>query len=282
MCAEAPVSFYLITPQAHADRLAFLVRVMLRATFNNLMEDAQQDSRGRAKKHHLLLLLDEFPKLGALPFIENGLGEMAGYGLTAHLVCQSFNDVYKAYGQNTSLFDNMHVTCCFATSEPNSIRGIVTRAGRATEMCESFSAPSTIFGRAHYSRSLSEQRREILSQNDVRKLPATKQLLFVNNTKPILADKIRYYEDPWFKMVTTDYFHGRKASVRQGPDALDVPGRPEIDWLGVMPVMSAVVAATAADAVAAEASGRDAADDDEAFDAALRSLQDDDFEAARA
>ncbi|WP_158912731.1 type IV secretory system conjugative DNA transfer family protein [Caulobacter sp. S45] len=268
VCAEAPVSFYLITPQAHADRLAFLVRVMLRATFNSLMEDAHLDSRGRAKKHHLLLLLDEFPKLGALPFIENGLGEMAGYGLTAHLVCQSFNDVYKAYGQNTSLFDNMHVTCCFATSEPNSIRGIVTRAGRATEMRESFSAPSTIFGRAHYSRSLSEQRREILSENDVRELPATQQLLFVNNTKPILADKLRYYEDPWFKTVTTDYFHGKRASVRQTPEALDVPARPPIDWIGVRPVGAVVRAATAADAAGAEAP------DDGAFQAALRPLDD--------
>jgi type IV secretion system protein VirD4 len=268
VCAEAPVSFYLITPQAHADRLAFLVRVMLRATFNSLMEDAHLDSRGRPKKHHLLLLLDEFPKLGALPFIENGLGEMAGYGLTAHLVCQSFNDVYKAYGQNTSLFDNMHVTCCFATSEPNSIRGIVTRAGRATEMRESFSAPSSIFGRAHYSRSLSEQRREILSENDVRELPATKQLLFVNNTKPILADKLRYYEDPWFKTVTTDYFHGKHASVAQTPETLDVPGRPQIDWLGVRPVGAVARAATAADAANAEAP------DDGAFQAAMRPLGD--------
>jgi type IV secretion system protein VirD4 len=266
VCAEAPVSFYLITPQAHADRLAFLVRVMLRATFNSLMEDAHLDSRGRAKKHHLLLLLDEFPKLGALPFIENGLGEMAGYGLTAHLVCQSFNDVYKAYGQNTSLFDNMHLTCCFATSEPNSIRGIVTRAGRATEMRESFSAPSTIFGRAHYSRSLSEQRREILSENDVRELPATKQLLFVNNTKPILADKLRYYEDPWFKTVTTDYFHGKRASVAQTAETLDVPGRPDIDWLGVRAVGAVARAATAADAARAEAP------DDADFQAALRPL----------
>ncbi len=266
VCADAPVSFYLITPQAHADRLAFLVRVMLRSTFNSLMEEAHLDSRGRPKKHHLLLLLDEFPKLGALPFIENGLGEMAGYGLTAHLVCQSFNDVYKSYGQNTSLFDNMHVTCCFATSEPNSIRGIVTRAGRATEMRESFSAPSTLFGRAHFSRSLSEQRREILSENDVRELPATKQLLFVNNTKPILADKLRYYEERWFKSVTTDYFHGKRASLKQSAKQLDVPARPQIDWLGVRPVTETERAATAADAVQHDVAS------ETAFDTALKPI----------
>lgn len=251
LCAEHPMSLYLITPQAHADRLAFLVRVMLRSTFNSLMEDPHTDNRGRPKKHRALLLLDEFPKLGALPFIENGLGEMAGYGLTAQLVCQSFNDVYKAYGAHTSLFDNMHITVAFATSEPNSIKGVMQRAGKATEMRESFSAPRSVLGRGAYTRSISEQRRDILAENDVRELSAKKQFLFVNNTKPILADKLRYYEDPWFRSVTTDYFGGRKATFKQTRATLDVPTKPVIDWLGVRAV-DEPKAATLADAKSAE------------------------------
>ena len=110
VCSEAPVSFYIITPQAHADRLAFLVRVFTRQTINSLMEDEHADSRRRKKRHRLLLLLDEFPKLGSLPFLENAMGEMAGYGITAHLICQSFNDVFSKYGDKTPLFDNMHIT----------------------------------------------------------------------------------------------------------------------------------------------------------------------------
>src|SRR6201996_4693187 len=106
VCSEAPVSFYIITPQAHADRLAFLVRVFTRQTINSLMESEHADSRRRRKRHRLLMMLDEFPKLGALPFLENAMGEMAGYGLTAHLVCQSFNDVFSRYGDKTPLFDN--------------------------------------------------------------------------------------------------------------------------------------------------------------------------------
>src|ERR1700761_4217007 len=110
VCSEAPVSFYINTPQAHADRLAFLVRVFARQTINRLMESEHADSRRRRKRHRLLMMLDEFPKLGALPFLENAMGEMAGYGLTAHLVCQSFNDVFSRYGDKTPLFDNMHIT----------------------------------------------------------------------------------------------------------------------------------------------------------------------------
>ena len=239
VCSKAPVSFYMITPQAHADRLAFLVRVFTRQTINSLMESEHVDSRGRAKRHRLLLMLDEFPKLGSLPFLENAMGEMAGYGITAHLICQSFNDVFSKYGDRTPLFDNMHITAAFATSEPTSIEKVVRRAGKALEMRESYSDPRTLFGRAHRSTSQSEQQRYILSEEDVRGLDDRKQFLFVNNCKPILADKIRYYEEPFFQDRTGDYFHGVPANVRQSRGKADLPGTASIDWKGVRPVKAA-------------------------------------------
>jgi len=236
VCSTAPVSFYIITPQAHADRLAFLVRVFTRQTINSLMESEHTDSRGRRKRHRLLLLLDEFPKLGALPFLENAMGEMAGYGITAHLICQSFNDVFSKYGDKTPLFDNMHITAAFATSEPTSIEKVTRRAGKALELRDSFSDPRTLFSRAHRSTSQSEQQRYILSEEDVRGLDDRQQFLFVNNCKPIRADKIRYYEEPFFQARTGDYFHGQLAAYQQKPGAADLPGPAHIDWLGVRAV----------------------------------------------
>ena len=157
------------------------MRVFTRQTINSLMESEHADSRRRRKRHRLLLLLDEFPKLGALPFLENAMGEMAGYGITAHLICQSFNDVFSKYGDKTPLFDNMHITAAFATSEPTSIEKVTRRAGKALEMRDSFSDPRTLFSRAHRSTSQSEQQRYILSEEDVRGLDDRKQFLFVNN-----------------------------------------------------------------------------------------------------
>lgn len=235
-CAQNPVSFYLITPQAHADRLAFLVRVMLRQSLGSLMETIDEDSRGRPKRHRILMMLDEFPKLGALPFLENALGEMAGYGLSAHLICQSFNDVFKHYGAYTSIFDNCHVTAAFATSEPGSIERIVKRAGKSLEMRESFSDPRLLFGAGPRSRSQGEVERYVLAEQDVRALDGGKQFLFVNNAKPFLAEKIRYFEEPVFASRTRDFFHGERALFVQTPETLDVPGAPPIDWLGVVAV----------------------------------------------
>jgi len=234
VCSEAPVTFYITTPQAHADRLAFLVRIFMRQSINGLMEELHYDSRGRRKRHRLLMLLDEFPKLGGLPFLENALGEMAGYGITAHLICQSFNDVFSKYGDRTSLFDNMHITATFATSEPNSIKKVIERAGKSIEMRESFSNPRTLFSRANRTVSLGEQQRYILSEEDVRGQPVDEQFLFVNNAKPIIAKKIRYWKEPYFAKRCGDFFNEKPAAwVQRAGDADLPPGKTAIDWIGV-------------------------------------------------
>lgn len=248
VCSEAPVSLYITTPQAHADRLAFLVRIFMRQAINGLMEDIHHDSRGRRKKHRLLMMLDEFPKLGGLPFLENALGEMAGYGITAHLICQSFNDVFSKYGDRTSLFDNMHITATFATSEPNSIKKVIERAGKSMEMRASYSNPLTLFSRANRSVSLGEQQRYILSEEDVRGQDESEQFLFVNNAKPIVAKKIRYWEEPYFAERCGDFFNEKAAAFVQSPGKADLPpGAARIDWLGVRAIGASVAPGTQGD-----------------------------------
>lgn len=237
VCSEAPVSFYLQTPQAHADRLAFLVRVFTRQTINSLMENLTLDGRGRRKRHQLLMLLDEFPKLGALPFLENAMGEMTGYGITPHLVCQSFNDVFAKYGTQTAIFDNMHITAVCATSEPASIRKVIERAGKSRELRESYSEPRGFSARGQSSITRAEQQQYILSEEDVRALPRDEQYLFVNNCKPIRAKKIRYWNESSLALHSGDFFNGRPADFQQRAGNLDSPGKPKIDWLGVRAVV---------------------------------------------
>ena len=242
VCSENPVSFYLVTPMAHADRLAFLVRLMVRMTLGALMENLNHDNQGRAKRHRMLMVLDEFPKLGKLPFLQGAFGEMAGYGVSGMLVCQSFSDIFEAYGERTSFSDNIEITACFATSMPKNQLEIVQRAGKARELREGFSDPSTLLGSGHRTRSLSERREYILSEEDVRALPADQQFLFVQNSKPIVAKKIRYFAEPHFKPLATDIAKGRKPKFIQDgrlPGGLDLPRSPKLSWKGVVPIAEA-------------------------------------------
>ena len=142
-------------------------------------------------------------------------------------VSSSFNDVFSRYGVHTSIFDNMHVTAAFATSEPDSIERIMKRAGK------SFSDPRLLFGRGHRSRSQHEVERYVLGEQDGRGLHGDRQFLFVNAARPFIAGKLRHFAEPRLKRLARDFFHGERAAFVQTRKTLDTPGTPEIDWIGV-------------------------------------------------
>ena len=75
--AEHPVSLYLVVPPSDISRTKPLIRLILNQIGRRLTESLD-GSDGIARKHKLLLMLDEFPALGRLDFFESALAFMAG------------------------------------------------------------------------------------------------------------------------------------------------------------------------------------------------------------
>ena len=197
MCADRPMTVYLQPPPSDAARLRPLIRLLLNQACRALMEHLDRDGGGRPKRHKLLLSLDEFPTLGRLDFFTTNLRQMAGYGIKAHLIVQSFNDVVEQYGMNNTILDNCHILTAFAAADPLTCQRVSQMTGTVTEYRESYSQPSrTTAGR---TTSHSEQVRPLLSPGDVRELNADDELVFVTGCKPIRAQKVRYYADAVFR-----------------------------------------------------------------------------------
>lgn len=224
MVGEHPLTLYIEPPPSDADRLRPLVRAMLYQISRALMEDLEHDNRGRKKRHKLLLTLDEFPTLGKLPFLADNLRQMAGYGLKAQLVVQSFEDIADAYGPHNTIIDNCHIVVAFASADTTSAKRISDMTGVVTEQRAAFSkrrmAPLDLRSR---TQSVSEHVRPLLTPGEVRELPADRQLVFVNGVTPLLTSKVRYYEDP--------HFTARVSDPPVGPD-LPVDSAVSQDWVG--------------------------------------------------
>jgi type IV secretion system protein VirD4 len=236
VCSDHPVTCYLQIPPSDASRLKPLTRLILSQVAQSLMEEIGHAGRGRQKKHRLLYLIDEFPTLGRLDFFTTNMRVMAGYGIKALLVVQSFKDIADTYGHNSTIVDNCHITVAFASADDDTQRKISTMAGTAVEYRESISRPAGMFARGYATKSISEVQRPLLAPGDVRMLSYDKQLIFVTGSRPMLTEKLRYYEHPLFRSRATDI----RASKR-GPDQvaqLDVPARRavQVDWFGVKPV----------------------------------------------
>ncbi|MBK8544961.1 MAG: type IV secretory system conjugative DNA transfer family protein [Caulobacteraceae bacterium] len=61
MCGVRPVTLFLQPPPSDALRLVPLMRLLINQIARALMEHQTRDAQGRAKRHRMLLLLDEFP-----------------------------------------------------------------------------------------------------------------------------------------------------------------------------------------------------------------------------
>jgi type IV secretion system protein VirD4 len=221
-CAAAPVTLYIQPPPSDAPRLKPLVRLIVNQACRTLMEHVEADGRGRAKRHRLLLMLDEFPTLGRLEFFVVNLRQMAGYGIKAQLVVQSLNDVVEQYGPSNSILDNCHIVTAFASADPTTQQRISQMTGTVTEYRESYSAPRFRLSLGHRTVSYAEQVRPLLQPGDVRELPADEQLVFVTGYPPMRTRKVRYYADKRFA--------GRVLPPPVQGERIDSPGSPPNDW----------------------------------------------------
>ncbi|GAM96905.1 coupling protein VirD4 [alpha proteobacterium U9-1i] len=201
MCGAQPVTLFLQPPPSDALRLVPLMRLLINQIARALMEHQTRDAQGRTKRHRMLLLLDEFPMLGRMPFFEVMMGAMAGYGLKASLVCQSLHHITKAYGRENVILDNCHIVTAFAAADDDTSERISRMAGEVWELRESVShrRPRPILGWASGTTTLREERRPLMTPAQVRSLPRDEQIIFVSGAKPLRAKKLRFDEEQVFR-----------------------------------------------------------------------------------
>jgi type IV secretion system protein VirD4 len=201
--AEHPVSLYLVVPPSDISRTKPLVRLILNQIGRRLTEELHADHGSGAvpaRRHKLLLMLDEFPALGRLDFFETSLAFLAGYGVRAFLIAQSLNQIEKAYGEHNAILDNCHVRVAFATNDERTAKRISDALGTATEQraMRNYAGHRLAPWLAHVMVSRQETARALLTPGEVMQLPPSDELVLVSGTPPIRAQKLRYYEDRAF------------------------------------------------------------------------------------
>jgi len=254
IASQHPVSLYLVVPPSDISRTKPLVRLILNQIGRRLTE-SPDGSDGIARRHQLLLMLDEFPALGRLDFFETALAFMAGYGIRSFLIAQSLNQIDKAYGQNHSILDNCHVRVTFATNDERTAKRISETLGTATELRaqRNYAGHRLAPWLGHLMVSRQETARPLLTPGEVMQLPPDDAVVMVSSVAPTRAKKLRYYADANFKRRVLP-----PPSMATGRYADAPPIRPD-DWSGlaipVVPAASTTEGLPADDIGAAEDGG---------------------------
>ncbi len=193
------MTIYLVLP---ADRLnAFgrwlrlLIQQAITVNARNIAEKPEKP---------VLFLLDEMPALGRLTMVEQAYGLMAGYGIQLWGTVQDLTQLKRIYGESWETFiGNSGVVQYFGSRDRttaeyfSALCGVKTVWTLSSAISRSFSSGN---GSSSSSTSTSETtsatQRKLAFPDELMRLPSDKQLVLIENLRPISAHKVAWFDDP--------------------------------------------------------------------------------------
>ncbi len=188
------LSLYLAVTPDNLARVAPLYNLLLQQLIDlNTRERPTADSR------QVLVLLDEFARLGHAAVIARAFSFVAGYGLRLLPVLQSPAQLRAIYGPDVAeeILANCGVEIAFAPKELKVARDLSDRLGFRAQTAISRSRPAGLAsGRRTVTQS--EQRRALMLPQELIQLPDSDLILIRGSMAPVRARKLVYWRDRRF------------------------------------------------------------------------------------
>ena len=190
------LSIYLILPPHHLRTHKRWLRLLTAAALRVLTATPGLPA------HRVVLLLDEFAALGRMQSVEEAITFSRGYGVTIWMLTQDLAQLRDLYPRSwETLLANIKVLQAFGTADHFTADHLSRLSGQATVRTQGSnrSRGSTSAGNwwlPHQQQSAAEQMGEagrgLLLADEVRRLPAGRQLLFVSGTEPMMTGRVDY------------------------------------------------------------------------------------------
>ncbi|MBS0271686.1 MAG: type IV secretory system conjugative DNA transfer family protein [Proteobacteria bacterium] len=175
----------------------------LRLFTNIVLGTVIRQSGYKNPQEKILLMLDEFPRLGAMRQLINIVTVAAGAGIEACMVAQDKSSIEAVWGKETDVIFgssatvrvfNLGRTDGSTASWASSLMGdktVVTRTNAAREYGD--------FLKGAGSESVSQMKEKLLTASEIQELGDTKMLCFLRGKKPLLLERIISHQHPHYK-----------------------------------------------------------------------------------
>lgn len=191
-----PMSIYLGVSPDELDRVAPLYNLL----FQQLIDLNVRELPNENSPIPVLVILDEFARLGRASVIASAFSYVAGYGIRLLPVIQSRSQLRGVYGEHVAdeIVANCGVEVAFTPKELRVANDLSERIGYVGQ--DSVTKSLTINGLlANRSKSISEQRRALILPQELMQLSADKLILLRGGIPPIIGAKIAYFGSRFFK-----------------------------------------------------------------------------------
>ncbi|MDP3749302.1 MAG: type IV secretory system conjugative DNA transfer family protein [Phenylobacterium sp.] len=192
-----PTSLYLATTPDNLARVAPLYNLLLQLFVDLNTRALPASGEGRPQ---VLVLLDEFARLGHAGVIAHGFSFLAGYGIRLLAVLQSPSQLRAAHGRDLAeeVLGNCAVQVVFAPREIEVAQALSERLGYYDQKSSSRSRP---FGLGTGRRSVTDStaRRALMLPQELIALPDNQAIILRAGMPPVRARKLRYYRSKAFR-----------------------------------------------------------------------------------
>jgi len=204
-----PMTIYLVLP---ADRLSTFGR-WLRLLVQQAITVNARNIETKPEKP-ILFILDEFAALGKLSMIEQAYGLMAGFGIQLWGIIQDFNQLERIYGDGWQSFvANAGMINYFGSSDQKTAEYFSSLCGETTVWNFSSaiaSAVSSGSGGGSNSNTNTDTtaavQRKLAYPDELMRLKPNAQLVFIDNMYPLIANKVRWFEDNELKPLGVNLY----------------------------------------------------------------------------
>lgn len=190
------MSIYLGVSPDELDRIAPLYNLLFQQLIDLNVRELPDDTMPVP----VLVILDEFARLGRASVIASAFSYVAGYGIRLLPVIQSRSQLRGVYGEHVAdeIVANCGVEVAFTPKELRVANELSDRIGYVGQ--ESVTRSLTINGLlANRSKSMSEQRRALLLPQELMQFPTDRLILLRGGIPPIIGTKIFYFKSRFFK-----------------------------------------------------------------------------------
>jgi type IV secretion system protein VirD4 len=197
-----PVSLYLGVSPDNIERVSDIYNLLFQQLIDLNVRELPDPNAG---KHplKLLLLLDEFARIGRASVIASGFSFVAGYGIRLVPVIQARGQLREVYGADVTseIVQNCGVELIFTPKDITVAKELSERLGNYTYKARS---KSNRLGKAFDgSVSQSDARRPLMLPQELLLMSQDEVIVLRAGIAPLRGKKLRYYADKWMAKASS-------------------------------------------------------------------------------
>lgn len=194
---KSPMSIYVGVNPDDLHRLRPVLSLFFQQAIG--LQTRELPEHNPALERQVLMLLDEFTALGRIPIVAEAISYLPGYNVRVLLVIQTPSQLREVYGHHAAetMVKTLAARIVYAPKDISDAREISDELGTTTVKSKTLSR-AVLGGGKGPSVNISDQRRALLLPQEVKEIGTDQAIVFYEGSRPILSQKIRYFEDKRF------------------------------------------------------------------------------------